>query len=232
MRMRVFLPVKDDSERIPQKSYRPFAGIQGGLLEIKLKQLLKIPEIEIFLSTDSPTAMSIANSFNNSRIKIDVRPAHLCRSETLIKDLIAYIPTVLNSENILWTHVTSPFVDEKTYLEAIRLYEANIPTKRYDSMMSVNKIQQFIWCDSKKDVVNFDRSKVLWPRTQDLVPLFEINHAFYITPRSVFLESGDRVGKNPYLYLMRHPLSLDIDEMEDFKFAEAMFSSGGHDEKV
>lgn len=220
MRMQVFLPVKDNSERIPEKSYRKFAGIEGGLLKIKLTQLLKIPDIDIFLSTDSPASMNIAKSFDNPRIKIDVRPPHLCRSDTLIQDLISYIPTILDSENILWTHVTSPFVDEKTYSDAIRIYEMKCMREGYDSMMSVNRIQQFIWSDEKKDVINFDRSQILWPRTQDLTPLFEINHAFYITPRSVLLKHGDRVGNNPYLYPMKYPLSIDIDEIDDFFFAE------------
>lgn len=223
MKLQVFLPVKDNSERVPQKSYRPFAGINGGLLKIKLTQLLKVPEVEIFLSTDSPTAMEVANSFGNERIKIDIRPDHLCRSETLIEDLIAYVPTILNSDNILWTHVTSPFVDEKIYMDAIQKYESNCDGFRHDSIMSVNKIQQFIWCDQKKQVVNFDRSKVMWPRTQDLVPLFEINHAIYITPRNVFLEKRDRIGDKPYLYLMKNPHSIDIDEIEDFHFAEKLY---------
>ena len=36
----VFLPCRKGSQRVPNKNTRPFAGIEGGLLRIKLEQLL------------------------------------------------------------------------------------------------------------------------------------------------------------------------------------------------
>ena len=38
----VFLPVRKGSKRVENKNTKPFAGFQNGLLELKLKQLIKI----------------------------------------------------------------------------------------------------------------------------------------------------------------------------------------------
>ncbi len=45
--------------------------------------------------------------------------------------------------------------------------------------MSVTEIKQFIWSDREKKIINADKSiDAKWVQTQDLEPLYEINHAF------------------------------------------------------
>ena len=41
-----------------------------------------------------------------------------------------------------------------------------------------------------------------WPRTQDLEPLYEINHAIFLAKRSVYTEQKNRIGQKPLLYIM------------------------------
>ena len=42
----VFLPCRKGSQRVPNKNTRPFAGVDGGLLRIKLEELLKAKLID------------------------------------------------------------------------------------------------------------------------------------------------------------------------------------------
>ena len=59
-----FLPTRKGSERVPNKNTRPFAGIEGGLLENKIKQLLATNQLdEIILSTNDETRMHIAEKY-------------------------------------------------------------------------------------------------------------------------------------------------------------------------
>ncbi|MFM6201380.1 MAG: cytidylyltransferase domain-containing protein, partial [Dolichospermum sp.] len=76
-----FLPVRKGSERVKNKNTRPFANIEGGLTELKLRQLLECTFCEeISLSTNDQEVMRIADSLNElSRIKIVQRPEELCR---------------------------------------------------------------------------------------------------------------------------------------------------------
>lgn len=56
----VFLPCRKGSQRVPNKNTRSFAGIEGGLLRIKLEQLLACKKIDkIYLSSDDEVVLNI-----------------------------------------------------------------------------------------------------------------------------------------------------------------------------
>lgn len=219
--MTVFLPCRAGSERIPNKNTKTFAGVKGGLLVLKLKTLISIETIEtIVISTNDKLVIDIANSLESKKISIDKRPEHLATSLTSTDDLINYVPTIIEDKDILWTHVTSPFISTETFEKAIELYLNN---NDYDSLMSVNKIQTFLW-DSKKPI-NYNRNQEKWPRTQTLPELYEVNSGFFINTRDNYLKHQDRIGKNPYLFVTEGYQSIDIDWPEDFHLAEMIFNS-------
>ena len=217
-----FLPTRKGSERVLNKNTREFADYKGGLLELKLSQLLGVNDIPIILSTNDPESISVANRFNTKRIIIIERPDELCLSTTRLDDFIEYVPEITKAEHILWTHTTSPFLDSKTYKSAINLYFKAIE-EGYDSMMSVDRIQNFIWDPEKKDMLNYDRTHLKWPRTQDLKPLYGINSGFFINSRENYIRFKDRIGQNPYLYELGTIEAFDIDWEENFKTAEQLF---------
>ena len=221
-----FLPVRSGSQRVACKNTKPFAGIAGGLLELKLRQLLETQCCaRIILSTDDLRAMEIAASLKRpDRIFVVERPPELCQSTTLVQDLINYVPTVVPSEHVFWLHATAPFVESTDYDAAAAGYFEALAAG-YDSLMSVTKFQKFLWSEELGNVINFDRSKVLWPNTQDLTPLWEINHAFYISSRANFLNLHDRIGVNPKLWVLDASKSIDIDWEEDFLLAETLYKS-------
>lgn len=220
-----FLPTRKGSERVINKNTRTFAGIEGGILRVKLEQLLSVERIgTIIISTNDEATIEIAKSFNNPRIKIVERPEFLCLSSTVIQDFINYIPSIVDAEHIFWVHTTAPFADPKILNDALDVYEKQvIEEKNYDSLLSVSKIQQFLWSEKENKCVNHDRTKVLWPRTQDLEPLYEINHAFYINSKENFLKYHDRIGIKPFLYELDKIHSLDIDWGDDFALAEIVY---------
>ena len=80
-----------------------------------------------------------------------------------------------------------------------------------------------MWSEKENKCVNHDRTEVLWPRTQDLEPLYEINHAFYINSKENFLKIHDRIGVKPFLYELDKIHSLDIDWGDDFALAEIVY---------
>lgn len=226
----IFLPCRSGSERVFNKNTKQFSDIKGGLLELKLKQILDISlNINIVLSTNDEKVIQIAKSFNNSKIIIDNRPDHLCLSSTKLRDLINYVPKIVKTQHVFWLHVTSPFVGAEIYEDAIDKYFSNIE-KGYDSIMSVSKFNNFIWDHSKKDIINFDRN-LGYPRTQDLKDLYEINHAFFAMSIENYIKLEDRIGKNPYLYELDKFQGFDIDELADFEIAELIFNKKNYEYK-
>lgn len=220
-----FLPTRKGSERVKNKNTRPFAGIEGGILKLKLQQLLNIERVEdIVVSTNDEQTIEVAKSFGNPRIRVIERPEHLCLSSTVIEDFIDYIPSVVESEHIFWVHATAPFADESVLNKALDTYIEALSSGDYDSLLSVNKIQQFLWSATENKCINHDRSKVKWPRTQDLEPLYEINHAFYINSRDNYLKYHDRIGEKPFLFELDKLHAYDIDWEDDFAIAEMIYN--------
>lgn len=219
-----FLPTRSGSERVKNKNTRPFADEESGILSLKIKQLLKVKEVPIIIvSTNDPETIRIAKNFKENRIKIIERPDYLCLSSTVIEDFINYIPSIVDAHNIYWVHATAPFVNEADYSEALIQYFKLLKDGKYDSLISVTKIQQFIWDASTNECINHDRSIEKWPRTQDLKPLYEINHAFYINSSSNYVKNNDRIGINPFLYELDKIKSFDIDWEDDFRIAESIY---------
>ena len=203
---------------------QPFAGIEGGLVENKIKQLLATKHIdEILFSSNDEMCIAIAEKYaSDSRLRIIPRPNELCLSTTNLQDLICYVPTITNADHILWGHVTTPLVEAKVYDTAIEQYLSKI-TKGYDSLVSVKELKNFLLNQEGKLVNN--TTDIPWPRTQDLEPLYEINHAIFLAKRSVYTEQKNRIGQKPLLYIMDEIHSKDIDWEEDFKIAEIMYKT-------
>lgn len=219
-----FLPMRKGSQRIKNKNIKDFAGVEGGLTFIKISQLLKSEKInKIIVSTNDEEVKNIALSFHNTKIIIDDRPEHLASSDTSTDDLVKYVPTIINDGIVLWTHVTSPFVNETIYDDMIEKYLED--SENFDSLMSVTKIQKFLWDKTKP--INYDKSKEKWPRTQTIEPVYEVNSGAFIADITVYKSLNDRVGNKPFLYELSDKQAFDIDWGDDFDIAEVLWSKYG-----
>ncbi|TAI84932.1 cytidylyltransferase domain-containing protein [Pectobacterium versatile] len=221
-----FLPCRKGSQRIPDKNVKPFAGVQGGLLEIKLTQLLACDAIDqIFVSSNDDRVLSFTQKIQDSRIIIDERPDHLGSSSTTTDALINYVAelisnSVITKGDLLWTHVTSPFVTELHYQALLNKYKEKV-TVGYDSLITAKKIQGFLWDDKKP--INYDREVEKWPRTQTIPPIYEIDSAAFIASSDIYLNFHDRMGKFPFIEIQEGICSLDIDWPDDFFIAEKIY---------
>ncbi len=212
-----FLPCRRGSQRIPNKNIKTFAGVEGGLLEIKLNQLCKVNEIDsIVISSNDNRVLEFANTYKDSRIVIDDRPEHLGANETTTDQLIQYVPELIKEGHVLWTHVTSPFMNEVDYSKIIKKYE-QVCNAGFDSLLTVLKLRGFIW--DENGPISYDRSKLKWPMTQNIKPFFEVDSGVFLSSITNYLNCKDRIGSAPYLYQQEKIKSVDIDWPEDFELA-------------
>lgn len=220
-----FLPARKGSQRVKNKNTRPFAGIEGGLLANKLEQLLATELVdEIVLSTNDEECLRIGRKYaeRSPRLRVVERPDELCLDSTNLQDLICYVPTITDAEHILWGHVTTPLADAKCYDAAVESYFEALD-EGYDSLVGVTELKNFL-LDGEGRLIN-NTTELVWPRTQDLAPLYEINHAVFLAPREVYVERRNRLGVCPRLHVMDKIASMDIDWEEDFVIAEALMRS-------
>ena len=222
----VIIPIRTGSQRVPQKNTRSFAGIRGGLTALKLRQLATTSGLaEIVVDTDEPSIHDIVDSLElnaaqRSLIKITERDPWYARNETSTDDLIGYLAGKVTGDILLWTHVTSPLVDGPIYQTAIARYRAAL-AEGYDSLMTVTRLQEFIW-DSGK-AVNYDYERVKWPRTQDIVPWFFINSAIFIYDAKLAVARKNRIGDRPFMMELNKTEGWDVDWPEDFQVAELLY---------
>ncbi len=226
MSVTAIIPCRKGSQRIVNKNIKPFAN--SSLIDIKINQLLKVNRIDnIVISTDDEVIFDLVNKYNNPKIQLHKRDAYFGSSKCTTDELITYFIENIEFDNLLWTHVTSPFVDEKIYDEAVKMF-FSMDRAKYDSLISVEKIQEFLWSDNG-EAVNYDRQKEgNWPRTQDINPLYLVNSAMFLASKEVMKKYNDRVGKKPFYFEMNKFESLDIDWPEEFELAEKVYSVLNH----
>lgn len=222
-RVAFFLPTRKGSQRVKNKNTRPFAGIEGGLVEVKLQQLIQTKNIdEILFSSNDEKCIAIAEKYQDycSRIKIIIRPNELCLDNTNLQDLINYVPTITNADHILWGHVTTPLTDALDYDKIVEIYLDKLKDG-FDSLVSVQEVRNFLLNNEGKLINN--TTSLPWPRTQDLETFYEINHAVFLASREIYIDKKNRLGESPFLFVMDKIKSMDVDWEEDFSIIEKFY---------
>jgi len=223
MKVTCFLPCRKGSERVKNKNIRPFSSYSNGLIEIKLKQLSEVKEIDtIILSTNDEEIIRYAELSGIRNLIIHRRDDELASSQTSTDDLVTHAQTLISDGHILWTHVTSPFLNSSAYRKIILSYKEGLE-QGYDSLMTTSLIQSFVW--GKNGPINYDRSVEKWPRTQTIQPLHEINSAVFLSSVGIYTNKKDRIGDNPKLYPLNKIEGLDIDWPEDFQIADCLLNA-------
>ncbi len=207
--------MKGHSERVPNKNIRLLSGrpmchwVLDALSESKYIN-------EIIINTDSDEIAKICNeAFDVTILK---RPEHLIGDMVGIQPLISYDISQTDSEFYLQTHSTNPLLTSQTIDNAI---EDFFSQSKHDSLFSVNRIQQrYYWPDGSG--INHDPDVLL--RTQDLEPIYFENSCMYIFSRETNARVQNRLGEKPLMFTMDPLESVDIDEIEDFYWAEYLLN--------
>lgn len=220
----VFLPCRKGSMRVPRKNIKPFGAYPHGLIEIKLGQLLSVAEIaEVVLSTNDEELIDFAGTLGADKLRIHRREESLASSETSTDALVAHAYQLIPDGHILWTHVTSPFLNGEHMSSIIRRYFEALQ-QGYDSLMTVTAVHGFLW--NERGPMNYDRSFEKWPRTQTIAPVLEVNSGAFLSSAENYSTLGDRIGSRPFLYETGKIAGFDIDWEQDFLMAESMIEKG------
>ena len=223
------IPCRAGSERVKHKNTRPFAGFSNGLIELKLRQLASVEEIdEIIISSNDPVVLDFSRNYardHDSRIEVIERPNELGASSTPMSAFIRYMSTLRESGTMLMLLVTHPFLSSKEIKSVIKSYR-EAQDRGHDSLTTVTRLQKFIW--NNNGPYNYDRTKEKWPRSQDLEPLFEINHAAYLIPFDVMRAVDDRIGEKVFLCDLPEMVTMDIDWEEEFHMLEEIALARQH----
>jgi N-acylneuraminate cytidylyltransferase len=205
------VPMKGHSERVPEKNIKPIAG--KPCFHWIVDALSKSKYInEIVINTDSEEIARSAKE--NFEVTVLERPDFLLGDMVSIQPLIAYDLSQTEGEYYLQTHSTNPLITTETIDKAI---EAFFAQKEHDALFTVTPLKtRFYWPNGKG--VNHDPKHLI--RTQDLEPIYEENSCLYIFSKTTNTITKNRLGSNPMMFAIDRLEAADIDDVEDFYWAE------------
>jgi len=214
------IPARGGSKRLPRKNVLDLAG--KPLIAWSIEAGLKSKYIDkVVVTSDDDEILNIAIKLDVDTIK---RPAELASDTSTTFDTIKHtIDNIKIYDYIILLQPTSPLRTEKHINEAIELLES----KNAAAIISVCEAEHSpLWSNTlleNNDMSNFLREEIKNKRSQDLPTYYRINGAIYICKTSRLLKEKTFFIKDKiYSYLMKREVSIDIDELIDFKLVEVL----------
>ena len=217
--MKIFIPIKKESIRVPNKNYRDFGG-----QPLWRHTLLKFSGCKIFVDTDDLELINIIN--NDGELKnvcaYERRKDYVGNDISVNKLIDNFLNMfVFNNETIVQLHVTSPFLLSDTLVDAFQYMDV------YKSVCGANKVQSRLWENHLLGwkPVNHDPSKLI--PTQDLPQIFEENSSFYMFTKNSYIENNNnRISNKNWFQLVNFPQNLDIDTEDDWNMCVKLWEAG------
>lgn len=207
MKVVAFVPIRLNSKRVVGKNLKLLGG--KPLLQHILETLTRtttIDEVYVYCSREE------IKPYLPGGVKFLKRSETLDRDETLGKEIYEAFIKEVDADVYILAHTTSPFIKAATIDNAVK----QVTEGGHDSAFSAQKVQTFCWYNGKP--LNYDLKEI--PRTQTIEPVYFETSAFYIFRKEVWTEQRQRIGNNPYIAITDPIEGVDIDNPEDFEFAQ------------
>lgn len=206
MKIVAFVPIKVNSQRLPNKNFLPIMGqpLCKHILE-SLTKVKNIHETYVYCSDE------LVKEYIPEKVTYLKRDEKLDGNLTKGFEIYESFIKEVDADIYILAHTTSPFLKADTIENALE----KMIKGDYDSAFSAEKIQTFAWYKNKP--VNYDLNDV--PRTQDMEPVYIETSGFFIFRKEVFTDHRRRIGFKPYIQEVDSIEAIDIDTKEDYDFA-------------
>ena len=215
----VVVPVRRGSSRIKEKCLLPF-GDQATLIEWKLAQLTRVIEpARIYLSSEDEDFLALGKRFG---VSIHRRARHLAEGhDAPFRDVITGIVNDIPHAHIAWATVVCPLMAPREYAQGFADYRDHVIGGRNDSLLGVNRTREYYW--SREGALNYsaDRNHTI---SQDLPEWFRVPNSLYMAPRDLMLAREYFLGSDPVLLELSRLAGIDIDYIEDYRIARALYA--------
>ena len=216
MKFTAVIPIRKGSQRVKDKNLRSFAGTS--LLEVKIKMLLQVPEIDsIIVNTNSETAIELVEeNYANTKVSFHRREEYYASSQCSGSDFFKHLGEVTDTDIFIYTPCTSPFVKPETVSKCIKQF---LEHPEFDCLATVSSLKEFMWLDSKP--VNYDPYHA--PNSQNLPDIVALNFGTTVVSKESLIANSNIIGKNPQFVVTDDIESVDIDTPLDFYIAEQIY---------
>lgn len=211
MKIKALIPVRSGSVRVENKNIRPFAG--SNLLEIKIKQLLSVKELDgIVVNSNSDEMLRVASKYPVELVK---RDDAFASNTVYMSDVYENMAQNFPGDIVVYAAATYPLISPETVSKIISKFQE----EAHDSVVPVSPVKEFLFHEGRP--LNYNAEK--FPRSQDLPNIVALSWAASVIPRDIMIARKSTVGSNPFLYELSDTEAVDIDTPFDFTIAEAMY---------
>lgn len=206
MKVAAFIPIKLNSQRLPNKNILPL-GEHPLCWHIAnaLQQVESIDEVYVYCS-ESRVTQYLPEGIRFQRRKKEL-DGDMVKGFEIYESFIKEV----DADIYVLAHTTSPFIKAESIDNAL----SHVMNEGYDSAFSAERIQTFAWYEGKP--INYHLNDV--PRTQDIEPVWVETSGFFIFKREIFTEHRRRIGFHPYIQEVSGMEAIDIDEKKDYEMA-------------
>jgi CMP-N-acetylneuraminic acid synthetase len=222
MKILAIIPARGGSKGIPRKNIKELNGLP--LIAYTIKAALNSNIDRVIISTDDLEIKEVSEKYG---AEVILRPSTLALDTTptlpVLQDIVSQLEESYDA--VMTLQPTSPFRTSEHINEAIQLFESDMNA---DSLVSVVEVPHSMTpCSlmtlesSYMDNWTQDENKIF--RRQEKPTLYARNGAAIYITRTNNLENYIFGGKT-LPYIMNKIESIDIDDLEDFKLCEMIFS--------
>ena len=214
------IPARGGSTRIKNKNLQkigPQSLLKNSLITCKNSGLFD----EIIVSTDCPNIEDESRRFSTiTHKRSKINSSSTSSTESVISEIISDFPKLFFKKTLIYLiQCTSPFLQEEDLKKSYNLIREN--DHGYNCLISGYLFNKFIW---EKNLITNSLMPINYeptnrPRSQDKLPLFIENGAFYTFGSSNFQLTNCRIHGKVGQYEMEEIRSIDIDEQIDLDFA-------------
>lgn len=215
--MRVIIPAKSTSTRVPNKNWRDFYRGKS-LVDINILAILNagIAPDHIHVSSDSLDHLETVQA-RYGVIGLP-RDESLCHNDTSIGDFIRCISSqVTGHDDIAWSQVCDPLFNE--HAEVFKHWET-VKALGYDSLSVVHPVRQYMMTNDMRPIGwGFGQGHV---QSQKLTTLYQFPFTLSVLTRDCIKICGYHIGANPR-WFVSSSRSIDIDTESDFEVARILY---------
>ncbi len=226
--MKVIIPAKTSSCRVPGKNWREFHDGKS-MVEIKIEQLLNsgISASDIHIYCEDESKREIVEPYG---VKFIFRGPETVSDSFHWSDVITSLVSSIDcpeSESVALVFACTPLFDAKAFRDVFALWEGTETaiglknTPYIDCLITVKKFKEFV-LDNHGKPVNFNFGR--WHEwSQHLPQWYILESPIHIMRKETYLRCNYYIGERPYMYEVPLP-SIDIDTPDEFELAQEIYS--------
>ncbi|MGV8162443.1 MAG: cytidylyltransferase domain-containing protein [Candidatus Nanoarchaeia archaeon] len=209
-----FVPAKGTSQRVENKNVK-LLGDKALFLHILDTLISSYTINEVYLDSESSDLFSLAQGRKHIEL---LRPKELASNKTNGNQLLFYEASQVPDADIYVQALpTGPFLSREIIDAAVFQL---IKNKSKDSVFTATMNKLYLWNSNGKPI-NYDINNI--PNSFNLPDTIVEAMNLYVIRKETLQKTKRRIGDKPFILPIPQIESLDINTLEDFKFAEIVY---------